>query len=130
MGQQQLIIIALLAIIVGLSVFGGLQWTKSQNQAHERDIIIQRFNILVGEAKKYAARPAALGGGDGSFLGFTPPTKLAFFSGIKVYTTAGDDWVLFQGFGSMNGSDEKTPILVIGQYDKNTQKWTTLSEVN
>lgn len=130
MGQQQFIIIGLLAIIVGLTVFGGLQWAKSQNQTHERDIIVQRFNILVGEAKKYAAKPANLGGGDGSFRGFTPPTKLAFFSGIKIYSTAGDDWVLFQGYGSVIGSDEKTSVLVIGQYDKNTEKWTTLSEVN
>jgi hypothetical protein len=130
MGQQQLIIIVLVALVAGLAVYGGLQWMDSYRQSHERDVIIQRLNILVGEAKKYAAKTRSLGGGDGSFEGFSPPSKLANFSGIRINTTAGDDWVLFQAYGTLTGEDKRTPTEIIAQFDRTTDKWSTLVVVN
>jgi hypothetical protein len=130
MGQQQLIIIVLTVIVVGLALYGALGLFDSYHQSHERDLIIQRMNILVGEAKKYAAKPATLGGGDGSYLGFMPPAKLAVTPEFHIYTTAGDTWVLFQGFGTTLGEDGRSPVEIVGQFDKDTDTWSTLATVN
>ncbi len=130
MGQQQLIIIVLTVIVVGLAIYGALGIFNSYQQSHERDAIIHRMNILVGEAKKYATKPKSLGGGDGSYSGFAPPAKLAVTSDFRIFTTSGDDWVLFQGFGTTKGEDGKSPVEVVGQFDKTTDSWATLATVN
>lgn len=130
MGQQQLLIIVLGVLIVGMAIYGAFNMMDGYTQSHQRDLIIQRMNLLVGEAKKYATKTASLGGGDGSFQGFVPPAKLLTTSEMKIYSTAGDTWVLFQGFGTSNGEDGKSPVQVVGQYDKTTDHWTTLATVN
>jgi len=130
MGQQQLLIIVLGVLIVGMAIYGSLNIVDSYSQSHQRDLIIQRMNVLVGEAKKYATKPASLGGGDGSFAGFTPPAKLAITTDMKIYATAGDNWVLFQGFGTTTGEDGKSPVQVVGQFDKDSDNWSTMATVN
>ncbi|HEY6951815.1 MAG TPA: hypothetical protein VI758_05375 [Bacteroidota bacterium] len=130
MGQQQLLIIVLTVLIVGMAVYGAFNWMNSYGESAQRDLIIQRMNILVGEAKKYAAKPASLGGGDGSFVGFSPPAKLAITPELRIYATSGDTWILFQGFGTTNGEDGRTPVEVVGQFDKTQDDWSTLVTVN
>ncbi len=123
-------IIVLTVVVVGLAIYGVLGLFDTYHQSQERDQIIHRMNILVAEAKKYAAKPATLGGGDGSYLGFSPAAKLAVTTEFRIYTTAGDDWVLFQGFGTTLGEDGKSPVQVIGQFDKTSDAWSTLTTVN
>ena len=130
MGQQQLLIIVLGVLIVGMAIYGSFNLIDSYSQSHQRDLIIQRMNVLVGEAKKYATKPASLGGGDGSFTGFTPPAKLALTTDMKIYATAGDNWVLFQGFGTTTGEDGRSPVQVVGQFDKDSDNWSTMATVN
>jgi hypothetical protein len=130
MGQQQLLIIVLGVLIVGMAIYGAFAMMDSYNQNQQRDLIIQRMNVLVGEAKRYATKPASLGGGDGSFDGFAPPAKLAITPEMRIYATAGDTWVLFQGFGTTNGEDGRSPVEVVGQFDKTTDNWSTLATVN
>ncbi len=117
-------------LIVGMAIYGSFNLMDSYSQSHQRDLIIQRMNMLVGEAKKYATKPASLGGGDGSYLGFAPPLKLAITPEMKIYSTAGDTWVLFQGFGTTTGEDGKSPVQVVGQFDKTSDSWSTLATVN
>jgi hypothetical protein len=130
MGQQQLLIIVLGILIVGMAIYSAFNLMDSYGQSHQRDLIIQRMNMLVGEAKKYATKPASLGGGDGSFQGFTPPAKLANTPEMRIYSTSGDSWVLFQGYGTTNGEDGRSPVEVVAQFDKNTDNWSTLVTIN
>ncbi len=130
MGQQQLLIIVLGVLIVGMAIYGTLNLMDTYSQSHQRDLIIQRMGVLVGEAKKYAAKTAALGGGDGNFTGFVAPAKLTNTSEMKIFLTAGDTWVLFQGFGTATGEDGKSPVQVVAQYDETTDRWSTLATVN
>ncbi len=130
MGQQQLLIIVLGVLIVGMAIYGALNLMDTYNQSQQRDLIIQRMNVLVGEAKKYAAKTAALGGGNGSFTGFAPPAKLTSTSEMRIFSTAGDTWILFQGFGTKIGEDGKTPVEVVAQYDETTDRWSTMATVN
>ena len=116
MGQQQLLLITLGALIVGMAVYAGIRLMGSYQQSNERDLIVQQMNILVLEAKKYAARPTNLDGGDGRFSGFQPPGDLAQTDRIRIYTGATDSAITFSGFGSINGDDGQTPVQVVMQY--------------
>ena len=134
MGQQQLLLIVLGALIVGLGVYGGTRMMASSNQDNERDLIISQMNMLLGEARKYAAKPGHLGGGDGSLVGFQAPSKMTTTDRLSINITAGASWVLFQGFGAVDGIDGTNPVQVIAQYDFaadfSSGTWTTMEEVN
>jgi hypothetical protein len=117
MGQQQLLLIVLGAIIVGLGIYGGTRMVAGANQENERDQLVQQMNILVAEAKKYAARPAHLGGGGNDLTGFSAPAMMSTTDRFTINVTSGTNWVLFQAFGSVTGDDGETPVQVVGQYD-------------
>jgi len=129
MGQQQLLLIVLSTIIVGIAIFGGLRLMGSYNQSNERDLVIQQMNIVVGEAIKYAAKSRNLGGGDGSFEGFAPLQRLSTTERVRLYTTAGDDWIILQGFGNVTGWDGDNPVQVVAQFTKvgNASSITTVN---
>ena len=134
MGQQQLLLIVLGAIIVGLAVYGGTRMMAASNQDNEREVIIQQLNTLVTEARKYAAKPSQLGGGEGSLVGFTAPANMTSIDGRSINITSGATWVLFQGFGSVTGINGENPVQVVGQYDFTSDfssgSWSTLETVN
>ena len=116
MGQQQLLLIILGALIVGLAIYTGLQFFKVYQQNNERDVVIQQINTLVLDARKYAAKPTFLGGGNGKFTGYQPPNDLANTDRVRIYTGATDGAVIFTGFGTFNGEDGQSPVHVILQY--------------
>jgi len=134
MGQQQLLLIVLGAIIVGVAVYGGTRMMAEANRENERDLIIQQVNQLVSEARQYAAKPNHLGGGDGSLVGFTPPQKMTTTDRLSINVTSGATWVLFQGFGAVEGTDGENPVQIVAQYDFaadfSSGTWTTMEAVN
>lgn len=124
MGQQQLLLIVLGVLIVGMAVYAGTRLFATYQQSNERDVIIQQMSILVLEAKKYAARPVNLAGGDGRFSGFQPPTDLAQTNRVRIYTGATDSAVTFSGFGSVNGDDGQTPVQVVMSFTITSERPT------
>jgi len=134
MGQQQLLLIVLGAIIVGVAVYGGTRMMSTANQENERDLIIQQVNILVSEARSYAAKPNHLGGGEGSLAGFSPSKKLTTTDRLSINVTSGGNWVLFQGFGAVDGIDGENPVQLVAQYDFSSDftsgTWSTMEAVN
>ncbi len=72
MGSQQLLLLVLGTIIVGVAiVFGIHQFHNNGVHSHRSELIIQ-MNNYVGEAIAYRSKPKMLGGGAGSFVGFNP----------------------------------------------------------
>jgi hypothetical protein len=134
MGQQQLLLLVLGALIVGLGVYGGTRMMATANQENERDVILQQLNVLVTEARKYAARPATMGGGEGNLIGFTPPQKMTTTDRLTINVTSGANWVLFQAFGAVEGIDGTNPVQVVAQYDFMSDftsgSWTAMESVN
>ncbi len=130
MGQQQLLILVLVVLIAGLAIFGGLNLIRANNQSHERDMLIHRMNVLVGEARTYAAKSSNFGGGEGSLKDFEAPASLTASDGMRIYTTTGQKWILFQGYGTETGNDGQTPVQVIGQYSIASNTWTSMTVVN
>ena len=75
MGQQQLLLIVLGTIIVGVAVVVGINMFTIGAINSERDALILDINTVAATAASYWRKPAALGGGARSFVGFSHITS-------------------------------------------------------
>jgi hypothetical protein len=106
MGQQQLLLIVLGVIIVGIAVVVGINvFTASSSQANN-DAVIADLTNLASLAQQYYRKPTALGGGGNSFASFAIPGALdTTGNGIYTISTAGSaTGISFQGVGNENGT--------------------------
>ena len=76
MGQQQLLLIILGVIIVGIAIAVGLSLFSAQSVQSNRDAIINDLNNLAAQAYQFRIRPSSMGGGQGDYTTFTIPTKM------------------------------------------------------
>lgn len=67
MGQQQLLLIILGVIIVGIAIAVGLSLFSAQSIQSNRDAIINDLNNLAAQAYQHRIRPASMGGGNGAY---------------------------------------------------------------
>ena len=83
MGQQQLLLIILGVIIVGIAIAVGLSLFSAQSIQSNRDAIINDLNNLADQAYQHRIRPASMGGGNGAYntstggTAFTIPSKMS-----------------------------------------------------
>jgi len=71
MGQQQLLLIVLGVIIVGIAVVVGINVFTAQNTNSNRDAVTADLTNLASMAQQFYKKPEALGGGGNSFTGGT-----------------------------------------------------------
>ena len=76
MGQQQLLLIVLGTIIVGVAVVVGINMLTTGAVNSERDALLQDVNNIASAAASYWRKPTALGGGARSFVGVSDVTVL------------------------------------------------------
>jgi Tfp pilus assembly protein PilE len=117
MGQQQLLLIVLGVIIVGIAVVVGINvFTASSTQAN-RDAVIADMTNLASLAQQYYRKPQALGGGGNSFTGWTVPSQLDT-TGNGTYTaTIAAGAVTIVGTGNEKGNNGTTNVqatMVVG----------------
>ncbi len=78
MGQQQLLLIILGVIIVGIAIAVGLSMFTAQSIGANKDAIISDMTNLSATAYQFRIRPVAMGGGGGTtFVGYTLASVLA-----------------------------------------------------
>ena len=77
MGQQQLLLIILGVIIVGIAIAVGLSLFSAQSIESNRDAIIADLSNISAHAYQYYIRPQSMAGGGGKFDGYKIPTKMA-----------------------------------------------------
>lgn len=71
MGQQQLLLIILGTIIVGIAISVGVVLFKDSMVDNDRDAIQNDLATVAVRAQEYYYRPATMGGGGHSFVGLT-----------------------------------------------------------
>ncbi len=71
MGQQQLLLIILGVIVVGIAVAVGITMFSDNAISANRDAVSNDLVNLAARAQQYYRRPTALGGGGNSFVGLT-----------------------------------------------------------
>jgi Tfp pilus assembly protein PilE len=123
MGQQQLLLIILGVIVVGIAVAVGITMFTDNAVSANRDAVINDLVNLASRAQQYYRRPAALGGGQGAFDasngggGISLITQLTSkplnANGSYVISTAASATSIgLTGYGTEKGTDGN-PIQVI-----------------
>jgi hypothetical protein len=76
MGQQQLLLIVLGVIVVGIAVVVGINLFNANAVSSNRDGVVSDLNNLGAMAQQYFKKPTSMGGGGNSFVGWTIPLEL------------------------------------------------------
>lgn len=87
MGQQQLLLIVLGVIIVGIAVVVGINLFNANSEESAKDTMVSEATNIGAMAQQYYKKPTSMGGGGNSFTGFTIPTKMATDSSAGVTFT-------------------------------------------
>ena len=107
MGQQQLLLIVLGVIVVGIAVILGITIFR-QNAIDQKRTLITNENItLAMTAIEYYKKPVMLGGGGRSFTGWVVPVQVRNTASGSYDATVFDDHVIITGTGNetVNGTD-------------------------
>jgi hypothetical protein len=112
MGQQQLLLIILGVIIVGIAIAVGITMFGSSSIQSNKDAIINDLNNLGANAYQYRIRPISMGGGGGAYTGFVVPSQLTTNSnGIYATTSVAATAITFKGTSAQNSSNTVTAVL-------------------
>lgn len=120
MGQQQLLLVVLGVIVVGLAVTIGIFVFRQNAIDQKRDLVMNECSNLGNLALKYYKKPATYGGGGStSFQGFNLPSDLAVTPTGSYSITTFQDSVVIIGTGNdvVNGTDPvqiRTVVSAIG----------------
>ena len=113
MGQQQLLLIILGVIIVGIAIAVGLSMFTAQSVNANRDAIIADITNMAANAYQYRIRPVSMGGGGGSYAGYSLPVSLASNENGSYTVSVAANLVTFtgtsaQGYGTVAGGYDGT----------------------
>ena len=70
MGQQQLLLIILGVIIVGIAIAVGLNLFQAGSIGANQDAMVSDMMNIAAHSDQWRIRPATMGGGDGEFTGY------------------------------------------------------------
>ena len=76
MGQQQLLLIVLGVIVVGIAVVVGINLFTANAVSSNRDGVVADLTNLGATAQQFYRKPTAMGGGGYTFTGFTIPAEI------------------------------------------------------
>lgn len=100
MGQQQLLLIILGVIIVGLALYMGINLFRANAIEGKRAIVTNELVNLAAMAQQYYLRPSALGGGNRRFTGWTIPVELVNTAAGHYTVTVSQDSAVIIGVGN------------------------------
>ena len=105
MGQQQLLLIILGVIIVGIAIAVGLSLFSAQSVQSNRDAIINDLNNLAAQAYQFRIRPSSMSGGQGDYTTFVIPTKMATNENGTYSATATTNTIVLKAVSAQNASN-------------------------
>ena len=76
MGQQQLLLIILGVIVVGIAIAVGITLFGSNSVSSNKDAIVNDLQNLAANAYQFRIRPLTMGGGGGAYTNFVVPGPL------------------------------------------------------
>ena len=118
MGQQQLLLIVLGVIVVGIAIAAGMGLFSSSKESSIKDELVAQNMAIAASAQQYYTKPTSMAGGNQSFLNYGTGGSALNKLG---YTTNGTYTV---------GAGSATQIVVTG-HPKNTAtySWTVTTTV-
>ncbi len=121
MGQQQLLLIILGVIIVGIAIAVGLSLFSAQSIQSNKDAIINDLNNIAAQAYQYKIRPSSMAGGNGSYTGYSIPTKMATNENANYAATPAANSVTVVATSIQNSTNT---ITVVVDSDGKLGSWT------
>jgi len=120
MGQQQLLLIILGVIVVGIAVAVGITMFADNAVSANRDAVVNDLVNFAARAQQYYRRPTALGGGQGSFATLDishlsnklSGTTIVNANGTYALTAATATDATINGQGTEIGNDGSGPVEV------------------
>ena len=100
MGQQQLLLILLGILVVGVAIFVGINYFRSNAIESKRNNVINELVNLASMAQQYYMKPVALGGGARKFTGWKVPEDLKITANGSYRATVSADSVVLFGTGN------------------------------
>lgn len=110
MGQQQLLLIVLGVIVVGIAVVVGINLFNANAISANRDGVISDLNNLAAMAQQHYKKPASMGGGANTYTGWTIPTQLDTTANGTYVATVGAQSISIVGTGTETGNDGSTKV--------------------
>jgi hypothetical protein len=118
MGQQQLLLIVLGVIVVGIAVVVGINLFNANAVSSNRDAVVSDLNNLGAMAQQYYKKPISMGGGGNTFDGSSATGGVAWTIPPQLDTTANGTYtatvtktdVTIVGKGTETGNDNSTPV--------------------
>jgi hypothetical protein len=77
MGQQQLLLIVLGVIVVGIAVSVGVAQFGAHSTLANKDAVSASLIDLAADAYQYKIRPQTMGGGGGDYTDYAIPSKMS-----------------------------------------------------
>ena len=113
MGQQQILLIVLAIILVGIAILTGLFIFKAQVRSSNIDALITDLNNLGAMAYQFRIRYSSTGGSENSYLGFNeyfnslPSGMRVNYTGQYTIPHLEEDFVILQGtsFSQQEGDE-------------------------
>ena len=105
MGQQQLLLIILGVIVVGIAIAVGIsQFGAHSTQANKDGVTASLVNISAN-AHQFRIRPVTMGGGGNSYAGYVVPSKMATDdNGNYTLTSTSATTCVLKGTSTIDGS--------------------------
>lgn len=115
MGQQQLLLIVLGVIIVGIAVVIGIFLFQQNSIENKRDLVLNEGLIIAANAKAYYHKPREYGGGNNSFENWVIPSQMINSPNGSFEADVTHDKVEITGTGNevVSGSDSVKVKIVI-----------------
>jgi hypothetical protein len=110
MGQQQLLLIILGVIIVGIAIAVGLSLFSAQSVQSNKDAMVNDINNIAANAYQFRIRPTSMGGGGNAYTGngntYTIPSKMSSDENATYSATVTDaNNIKFTATSSQNSSN-------------------------
>ncbi len=115
MGQQQLLLIVLGVIVVGIAVVVGINLFNANAEEANKDGIVSDATNLGAMAQQYYKKPNSMGGGGNSFVAWSIPNGLD--------STANGTYVV-SGLSGTNATITGTP------FTSTSYSWTVVTTVS
>ena len=113
MGQQQLLLIVLGVIIVGIAVVVGINVFTASSLTANNDAVIADLQTIGAMAQQHYRKPTAMGGGGNTFTGFTIPASLSSTANGSYAATVAGQLVVLTGTGTSKLSNGTTALSVV-----------------
>lgn len=110
MGQQQLLLIVLGVIVVGIAVVVGINLFNASAVSANRDGVASDLTNLGAMAQQYYKKPASMGGGANTFTNWTIPTGLSSTANGTYAATVAAQSVSIVGTGTELGANGTSNI--------------------